>query len=249
MLVRQGQRSLVPLLITVCIIAPFAACSAAEADPEITGLVIPSGPPRPTAARTSTAVSPTGTPSERFTASVSATTPDDVRHTYRPGCPVGPRDLRTITMTFRTYAGQVRTGVLIVAATQSATVVDVFRQAFDAGFRINRMDNPNVWNGDDEQMMAADNTSAFNCRAVAGNSSELSPHSYGTAIGVNPRRNPHRAAGGIWHPSNGARWVDRSLDEAAMIRSSSAITRAFLRAGGTWGGNRAEPKYEYFALD
>ncbi|MDN5766411.1 MAG: M15 family metallopeptidase [Humibacillus sp.] len=176
-------------------------------------------------------------------------TAEDVKHTYRPGCPVGPSRLRKITMTYRSYSGEVRTGVLIVAVTHAATVVDIFRQAFDAGFRINRMDNPNVWDGDDERMMTADNTSAFNCRQVTGDAAKLSPHSYGTAIDVNTRRNPYRAADGVWYPPNGARWIDRSLGDPGMIRSSSTITRAVLAAKGTWGGRWADPDYQHFELD
>ncbi|WP_083283224.1 M15 family metallopeptidase [Humibacillus sp. DSM 29435] len=177
-----------------------------------------------------------------------ATTADDVRYTYRPGCPVGASDLRTITMTYRTYTGQVRTGVLIVAREHASSVVGLFRQAFEAGFRINRMDNPNLWKGDDVQMMAADNTSAFNCRQVTGNASGLSPHSYGTAIDVNTRRNPYRAANDVWYPSNGSRWIDRSVDDVGVIRSSSTITRALLRSGGIWGGTWADPDYQHFEV-
>lgn len=275
MVVRRAQRVLVPLLITGALIAPVAACADGVAEAEVTGLVIPSAPTFPatppatspigsTPAQTATLTGTSGatsltstsrasslssTPSVGFTASVSTVTAEDVRHTYRPGCPVGPGGLRKITMTYRSYPGEVRTGVLIVAAEHAATVVDIFRQAFDAGFRINRMDNPNGWGGDDERMMAADNTSAFNCRQVTGDAARLSPHSYGTAIDVNTRRNPYRAADGVWYPPNGARWIDRSLDDAGMIRSSSTMTRAVLAAHGTWGGSWADPDYQHFELD
>lgn len=222
-----------------------------------TGTPTPTRPATTSMTSTKATATPTGpvttsatsTGSKKFSASVSATTADDVRHTYRAGCPVGPSELRTITMTYRTYAGEVRTGELIVAAQRSTTVVDTFRRAFEAGFRINRMDNPNRWKGDDVQMMAADNTSAFNCRRVTGNPSKLSPHSYGTAIDVNTRRNPYRAADGVWYPSNGSRWIDRSVDDAGVIHPSSVITRAVIDSGGTWGGTWVDPDYQHFELD
>lgn len=278
----RGRQALVLLLVAGGLVATSAACVDNVADPEVTGLIIPSAPTRPTtppppvpSSGTTTATPTTGSPatsstspsttrptpttsprtsptaaaSDRFTASVSAVTPDDVRHTYRPGCPVGPSGLRKITMTYRSYTGEVRTGVLIVKGKHAATVVDIFRQAFDAGFRINRMDNPNVWEGDDERMMAADNTSAFNCRQVTGDAAKLSPHSFGTAIDVNTRRNPYRAADNVWYPANGVRWIDRSLGDKGMIRSSSTITRAVLAARGTWGGQWAYPDYQHFELD
>lgn len=266
MFVRRAQRVLMPLLICGALIAPVAACADSVAEAEVTGLVIPSAPTFPgtrpataplsstlphtaTPTGTSGAKSPTSTSAAGFTASVSSVTTEDVQHTYRPGCPVGPSGLRKITMTYRSYPGEVRTGELIVAVKHAATVVDIFRQAFDAGFRINRMDNPNVWEGDDEQMSAADNTSAFNCRHVTGNSAKLSPHSYGTAIDVNTRRNPYRAADDVWCPPNGARWIDRSLGDQGMIRSSSTITEAVVAARGTWGGRWPYPNYQHFELD
>ncbi|MEP7332492.1 MAG: M15 family metallopeptidase [Terracoccus sp.] len=278
MLFRRGRQALVPLLVTGGLVATSAACVENVADPAVTGVVIPSAPTRPTTSHTPTGLSTRSTPgstatgsttasatspapttsprtsppataSGTFSAHVSAVTTDDVRHTYRPGCPVGPSGLRKITMTYRSYTGEVRTGVLIVKGKHAGTVVDIFRQAFDAGFRINRMDNPNVWEGDDKRMMAADNTSAFNCRQVTGNPAKLSPHSYGTAIDVNTRRNPYRAADDVWYPSNGVRWIDRTLDDKGMIRSSSTITRAVLAARGTWGGQWAYPDYQHFELD
>ena len=98
-------------------------------------------------------------------------------------------------------------------------------------------------------MMAADNTSAFSCRQVTGNAARLSPHSYDTAIDVNTRRNPYRAADDVWYPASGARWIDRSLGDKGMIRSSSTITRAVLAAHGMWGGRWADPDYQHFELD
>jgi hypothetical protein len=46
-----------------------------------------------------------------------------------------------------------------------------------------------VYSGDDDRSMAANNTSAFNCRKVAG-TSKWSEHAYGRAIDVNPVQNP-----------------------------------------------------------
>ncbi|GAB3082061.1 M15 family metallopeptidase [Intrasporangium mesophilum] len=172
----------------------------------------------------------------------------DVRYTWRPGCPVGPAGLRKVEMTYRTYDGRLRRGVLIVRSTQATAVAAVFRAAFRNGFRINRMDNPNVWRGDDEAMMAADNTSAFNCRRVTGNPSRLSPHSYGTAIDVNPRRNPYRAANGRWYPPNGIRWVNRSLRDRGMLFAWSTLTRQIVSRGGIWGGYWPNPDYQHYEL-
>ena len=188
------------------------------------------------------------TTTDAFRPVVTRVTAEDVRWTWHEGCPVGASQLRKVTMGFRGYDGAVRRGVLIVRADKVPAVIAVFRGAFDAGFRIHRMDNPNLWHGDDEAMMAADNTSAFNCRQVVGDTSRVSPHSYGYAFDVNPRRNPYLAADGVWYPPNGLRWVDRSLRDAGMVRSSSAITRAVLARGGIWGGAWGNPDYQHYEL-
>ncbi len=181
-----------------------------------------------------------------FNAVISKVNSADVQYTYRAGCPVGPSQLRKITMTFRAYDGSVRRGELIVAASHVQAYTETFRAAFNAGFRINRMDNPNVWHGDDEAMMAADNTSAFNCRAVTGNASRVSPHSYGTAFDVNTRRNPYLAVNDVWYPSNSAIWIDRSKRDAGMVSSSSTITRQVIERGGIWGGTWVGPDYQHY---
>ena len=47
-----------------------------------------------------------------------------------------------------------------------------------------------AYGADDHRSMNADNTSAFNCRFVAG-TSRWSQHAYGRAIDLNPIENPY----------------------------------------------------------
>lgn len=229
--------------------APPSSSSAVSSTPATTAPPKQTTEPSPTKSSTPKPdPSPTKT-STPFTATVSSVSDDDVRYTYRSGCPVGPKDLTKITMTYRNYDGEVKTGVLIVASKSAKTAIEIFHDSFDAGFRINRMTNPNEWKGDDKKMMVADNTSAFNCRRVTGDEGKLSPHSYGTAIDVNTRRNPYRAANKVWYPSNGSKWVDRSVDDAGMVRSSSTFTKGVREAGGIWGGVWGNPDYQHYELD
>jgi hypothetical protein len=191
---------------------------------------------------------PAPSPASGFTARVRPVTASDVRYTYRAGCPVGPSDLRAVEMTYRGYDGVVRTGVLVVATSRASDVVATFRAAFDSGFRIRRMDNPDRWKGDDEAMMAADNTSAFNCRPVTGDPGKLSPHAYGIAIDVNPRRNPYLAANGVWYPDNGSPWIDRTRRDHGMLFTGSPLVTQVLARGGIWGGSWANPDYQHVEL-
>src|SRR5262245_24225805 len=49
-----------------------------------------------------------------------------------------------------------------------------------------------TYRGSDDASMAADNTSAFNCRRAVGSATgSWSMHAYGLAVDVNPRENPY----------------------------------------------------------
>ncbi|MDG5473993.1 M15 family metallopeptidase, partial [Jeotgalibacillus sp. ET6] len=65
-----------------------------------------------------------------------------------------------------------------------------FSALFTQRFPIRSMRLVDDFGGDDDQSMAADNTSAFNCRPVAG-SNHWSQHAYGRAVDVNPLENPY----------------------------------------------------------
>ena len=97
---------------------------------------------------------------------------------------------------------------------------------------------------DDEASMAANNTSAFNCRVITGGSG-LSRHAFGTAVDVNPLQNPwvaDRVA-----PTEGETWRDRRIYHPAMIRPGDVVTRAFADAGWRWGGDFVGLKdYQHF---
>ena len=58
-----------------------------------------------------------------------------------------------------------------------------------ARFPIRSLRTVDEFGGSDDDSMAADNTSAFNCRDAVGGSG-WSQHAYGKAIDVNPRENP-----------------------------------------------------------
>ena len=94
--------------------------------------------------------------------------------------------------------------------------------------------------------MAANNTSAFNCRPTTGGSS-WSEHSFGTAIDVNPLVNPY-VRGAIVLPPEGAAYSDRSLDVSGMIHSGDKVVEAFAAHGWVWGGTWSSPKdYQHFS--
>ncbi len=167
-----------------------------------------------------------------FTSTVSNTTAADVAKTYRAGCPVGASQLSTVRMTYRDYAGATRWGEIVVRRDVAYQVRDAFGEAYNGGFRVAQMRNPNAWSGDDIAMMAANNSSAFNCRSVTGNPYRMSPHSYGRAVDVNPVQNPY-LVGGKWYPS-ATYSTSRPRGVIGMHYSDGPFVKAMTRRGFEW---------------
>jgi hypothetical protein len=157
---------------------------------------------------------------------------------YRAGCPVPLTDLRYLTVTIRGFDGRSHQGELVVSARVAADVVTVFKTLYDKGFPIRSMRLVDDFGADDDASMAADNSSAFNCRPVTGGSS-WSEHSYGEAIDINPRENPY-LSGDTVLPPDGAGYVDRP-DSPGVIHSGDAVVSAFAAIGWHWGGNWTDP--------
>jgi poly-gamma-glutamate synthesis protein (capsule biosynthesis protein) len=94
--------------------------------------------------------------------------------------------------------------------------------------------------------MRHDNTSAFNCRYVAGTST-WSQHAYGRAIDINPVENPY-VDGGRVSPPRGRRYLDRSDVRRGMVVERDLVWRAFRRIGWEWGGTWTSAQdYQHFS--
>jgi hypothetical protein len=121
------------------------------------------------------------------------------------------------------------------------------RELFGLRFPIRRMRLVDAYGADDHRSMAADNTSAFNCRFVAG-TGRWSEHAYGHAIDVNPVENPYVTDGGHVSPPAGAPYADRSRRAAGLIHRRGPVVAAFAKNGWKWGGNWSWPKdYQHFS--
>jgi hypothetical protein len=183
-----------------------------------------------------------------FAARVSAVTAADLPHSWRPGCPVGPAQLRLVRLAYWDFGGARRIGELVVRRDAVSDVVAAFRQLYRARFPIRRMVRVDRYGGSDDASMAADNTSAFNCRAaVAAGPRRWSAHAYGTAIDVNPVENPYVQPGRI-SPRAGRAYADRSRPRPGMALAGGVLVGAFAAQGWSWGGRwRATPDYQHFS--
>lgn len=168
-----------------------------------------------------------------FNASYRQTVAADVRLSYRPGCPVGPAQLRTLTMNHWGFDGRVHAGTMVVNADVVVAVRDSFAIAYTNKFPIRVMQDPSAYNNDDFVSMRADNTYAFSCRQVTGTPGTMSPHSYGRSIDVNTVENPYRV-NGVWYPENGRSYVDRTNRRPGMLYATSSLTQALRARGWTW---------------
>lgn len=166
--------------------------------------------------------------------------------TWRPGCPVDLDTLRQITLRHHGFEGEVHEGVLIVHADLAEDVVQVFRALFELAYPIQRVRPASDFGGDDRRSMAANNTSAFNCRPITGRRSGFSLHAHGRAIDLNPLYNPY-VKGERVAPAGGRPWLDRSRSHPALLVPESPAVRAFTNRGFRWGGGWKSLKdYQHF---
>ena len=165
---------------------------------------------------------------------------------WHPGCPVARSDLRLVTVTHWGFDHRVHTGHLVVAKRAAPAIVRALRGLFAAHFPIRRMQLVERYGADDRRSMAADNTSAFNCRRVEGSTS-WSAHAYGLAIDINPLENPYIREGHVL-PAAGRAFLDRTRWRPGMIHPGDAVVRAFAAVGWPWGGRWHEPHdYQHFS--
>lgn len=174
-----------------------------------------------------------------------------MRSSHDPAtCPVPWSDLRYLTLSHVGFDGQAKRGELVVHADVAADAVEVFAALYRARFPIERMRLVDDYDGDDNRSMAANNTSGYNCRRVAGSSS-LSDHAFGRAIDLNPVQNPY-VRGDVVQPPAGRPYVavDRSPGARTgrgVIGEDGVVTRSFAARGWTWGGDFTDPDFQHFS--
>jgi hypothetical protein len=165
---------------------------------------------------------------------------------WHRGCPVRIKELRLLTLSHWGFDRRVHQGQLVVAREHAKAVLQAMRAIFVSRFPIRRMRLVEAYGSNDDRSMAADNTSAFNCRLVE-NSDSWSEHAYGRAIDINPLENPSILGSDVSPPAGDA-FRDRSRWKRGMIHGGDVVVRAFARIGWRWGGYWHSPKdYQHFS--
>jgi hypothetical protein len=183
-----------------------------------------------------------------FHATATSVTARELGASWHAGCPVGPAQLRLVRLSYWGFDSRAHTGGLVVNRTVVPAVERAFRTLYDARFPIRRMRPIALYGGSDDRSMAADNTSAFNCRpVVAPGPRRWSVHAYGEAVDVNTVENPY-VEGGHVLPAAGRPYLDRSRVRPGMAVPGGTLVDAFAAVGWQWGGRwTGSPDYQHFS--
>lgn len=201
--------------------------------------------PAPGAPRTTTTKA--AVPPPAVDPRVARVTAADLGASWHAGCPVGPADLRWVTVTYVGFDGADHEGALVVHADAVPATLKAFDRLRNDRFPIRKIVPVDRYGGSDDASMADDNTSAFNCRVSTGSSSTWSQHAYGRAVDVNPLENPYVSDSSVQPPA-GAGFLDRSDVRTGMAVAGGDLVTAFAAAGWGWGGNWHSVKdYQHFS--
>ena len=244
-MILRAITQLVSATVAVAMTAAVTGCAAPapSAAPGVPGTTRP--------AQVTVVVGATFEPS--YDASVRAIGPalrERMRRSHHVGCPVRLAELRYLRVPYRGLDGRPHLGELVVHQSLARDAVRVFAELYDADWPIDQMRLVDDFGGDDDRSMAADNTSAYNCRRVSG-TDHWSAHAFGAAIDLNPVRNP-MVTGTRVAPPEGRRFASLDREGGAVlplgvIRSGDVVVEAFARIGWEWGGDWTWPKdYQHF---
>lgn len=169
---------------------------------------------------------------------------------FRPNPHVSCARLRYVRALHYDAEGCIHIGELVCHERIAADVVAIFRALYEGRYPIERMVLIDNYDADDERSMAANNSSGFCYRTVAG-SSKVSAHAIGMAIDINPLYNPYvkTLKDGRLRvlPAAGRVYADRRRAHAYMLRRGDLCHRLFVQHGFVWGGAwRSVKDYQHF---
>ena len=155
------------------------------------------------------------------------------------------RTLALVDVEYYGFDGRLHRGQIVVHSDLSDDVRAIFREIKTQRFPVQsvipiRFDRPN--NG--TSMDTLNNTYGFHYRPKnTFRTTQLSAHSYGRAIDINPYQNPARLRNGRLVPAGG-RYDPQA---PGTLTADSPITLRFRRLGWRWGGTWASVKdYMHF---
>ena len=171
------------------------------------------------------------------------------KYTWHEGCPVALEDLSSVTVSYIGFDSKKHIGTLIVNTKLAEEVFNIFEEIYNQKFPIEKIQPIEEYEGNDDDSMLDNNTSAFNCRAMTDFADKYSIHSYGRAIDINPLINPYTNGDKV-EPKEGTAYLDRNIYHKGKITEQSSIVQIFAKYGWIWGGNADSSKtikdYQHF---
>ncbi|MDO4477704.1 MAG: cell wall-binding repeat-containing protein [Lachnospiraceae bacterium] len=167
-----------------------------------------------------------------------------VNKSYNPSGLIGLHELRYLKVLHYNFNGKIQVGELICNAAIASSFISVFKQLYQARYQIKSMRLiDDFWTGDglssDEASIEADNTSCF-CYRQASDAANLSNHSWGRAIDINPIENPYvyvtPQGSYSTHAASKPYVTNRDPSIPHVITTSDKAYQVLTAHGFTWGG-------------
>lgn len=146
--------------------------------------------------------------------------------------------LVSLEVSYRDFQNRPHKDIIEVNRALKDDVISFFKYAYYLNFPIQEVgissDPRFKW--DDDKLMAANITSGFNYRTIAG-SNTPSQHGLGRAMDVNPRQNPYIVLDDQGNPvvaPKGASWL---MGTPGTLHRDHPLIQLMLSRGWVWGGN------------
>jgi hypothetical protein len=146
--------------------------------------------------------------------------------------------LVSLKVAYHDFSGRQQQGIIEVNKDLKDDVISFFKYAYYLNFPINEVavaSDPR-FNFDDNKLMAANITSSFNYRTIAG-TDRPSTHGLGRAFDVNPRQNPYitldDAGNPVVQPAK-AQWLPGT---SGTLHHDQPLIQLMRSKGWTWGGD------------
>jgi len=174
--------------------------------------------------------------------------------------PVQCDRLRQVNFEYIDFKGtRHKDGVMIVMDAVAPYIANIFESLYKLHFPIHRARPISFYQGDDNQSMDDNNSSAFNYRAITGSigGRSLSLHAYGLALDINPIQNPfiefNQSGSATFSPANGVNYANRMhyrLGKQQAEGFAEEVVAVFADNGFLyWGGFWNKPiDYQHFQV-
>ena len=141
------------------------------------------------------------------------------------------RHFALLDIEYHGFDSEAHRGQIIVHGSLADEVREIFEEIRAAHFPIKKMIPVCAFDWNDDLSMAANNSSGFNPRRIAG-TRRKSLHASGHAIDINPVQNPWQHDGKTDPPGT----VYDPSQRGTLLENSAPVT-AFLSRGWEWGGH------------